>query len=143
MKDEFGIGLKDYAVYWFRKAHERLADGGRAGLVATTSITQNRSRGASLEWIVENGGVITSAVSTQDWSGEAAVDVSIVNWVKNPAEPPVEMLLDGRGVDEITPALRMASLDVSRASRLPRNAGKAFQGAHARRERVRPLGRGG
>ena len=24
LKQEFGIGVKDYSVYWFRKAHERL-----------------------------------------------------------------------------------------------------------------------
>ena len=65
LKREFGIGLKDYAVYWFRKAHERLEPGGRAGLVATNSISQNRSRGPSLPWIVENGGVIVNAVSKQ------------------------------------------------------------------------------
>ena len=74
LKTEFGIGVKDYCVYWFRKAHDRLESGGRAGLVGTNSISQNRARGASLQYIVDNGGVITSAVSTQDWSGEAAVD---------------------------------------------------------------------
>lgn len=96
--------------------------------MATNSITQNRSRGPSLEWVVENGGVITSAVSTQDWSGEAAVDVSIVNWIKRPENPPHEVLLDGVEVDEITPALRSADLDISRAVRLEANRGRAFQG---------------
>ena len=32
--------------------------------------------------MVNNGGTITDAVSTQVWSGDAAVHVSIVNWVK-------------------------------------------------------------
>lgn len=84
LKDEFGVGLKDYAVYWFRKAHQHLRPGGRAGFVATNSITQNRSRGVSLEWIAETGGVITNAVSKQPWPGEAVENVSIVNWVKEP-----------------------------------------------------------
>ncbi|MGH2617519.1 MAG: DNA methyltransferase, partial [Thermomicrobiales bacterium] len=79
LKREFEVGLKDYAVYWFRKAHERLEPGDRAGLVATNSVSQGRARGASLEWIIDNGGVITSAVSKQPWSGEAVVNVSIVN----------------------------------------------------------------
>ena len=30
LKTEFGIGVKDYCVYWFRKAHDRLESGGRA-----------------------------------------------------------------------------------------------------------------
>ena len=55
---------------------------GRAGLVGTNTIRQNESGEASLGYIVENGGVITEAVSTQVWSGEAAVHVSIVNWEK-------------------------------------------------------------
>ncbi|MGH7314706.1 MAG: DNA methyltransferase, partial [Candidatus Rokuibacteriota bacterium] len=82
LRREFGVGIKDYCVYWFRKAHDHLDDGQRAGLVGTNSISQNRGRGASLNYLIENGGLITDAVSTQDWPGEANVDVSIVNWVK-------------------------------------------------------------
>jgi hypothetical protein len=128
LKQEFGIGLKDYAVYWFRKAHEALPDGGRAGFVATNSITQNRNREPSLEWILETGGVITSAVSTQDWSGEAAVDVSIVNWVKNPIALGSTRLLDGVEVAEISPSLRALEFDVASAVRLAANRRQAFQG---------------
>ncbi len=57
----FGIGVKDYCVYWFRKAHDHLPAGGRAGLVGTNSISQNRARSASLDYIVENGGVLTTS----------------------------------------------------------------------------------
>src|ERR1035441_4937766 len=49
LKTTFKIGVKDYCVYWFRKAHEHLGTGQRAGLVGTNSISQNRARGASLE----------------------------------------------------------------------------------------------
>jgi hypothetical protein len=129
LRGEFGIGLKDYAVYWFRKAHERLAHGGRAGLVATNSITQNRSRGASLAWIVETGGVITSAVSKQPWPGDAVVNVSIVNWVKQPSTSTQTVLLDGQDVTEISAALRPSDLDVTNAKRIPGSRGRAFQGS--------------
>ncbi len=128
LKREFGVGLKDYAVYWFRKAHEALPDGGRAGLVATNSVSQGRSREASLEWIVRNGGVITNAVSKEPWSGEAVVNVSIINWIKNPAEIPHRFVLDGVNVPGITAALRPEGADVSAAVRLPQNRGQAFQG---------------
>lgn len=128
LKSTFGVGIKDYAVYWFRKAHEHLPDNGRAGLVATNSLTQNRSRGPSLQWIVENQGVITDAISTQDWSGEAAVDVCIVNWIKLPGEPPARFILDGVPVEGVTPALRPAGRDVSEAEPLRENRGHAFQG---------------
>ncbi|MDQ3934648.1 MAG: N-6 DNA methylase [Actinomycetota bacterium] len=128
LKREFEIGLKDYAVYWFRKAHERLEPGGRAGLVATNSITQNRSRAPSLGWIVQNGGVITEGVSKQPWPGVAVVNVSIVNWVKEPPGPPARFVLDSEEVDGITPALRPIGRDVSQALPLEQNRGRAFQG---------------
>jgi hypothetical protein len=75
-------GRADFCVYWFRRAHDELASGGRAGLVGTNTIRQNYSREGGLDYIVQNGGVITDAVSTQVWSGDAAVHVSIVNWTK-------------------------------------------------------------
>jgi len=74
--------MADFCTHWFRLAHDALPRAGRAGLVGTNTIRQNESREASLDYIVKNGGVITEAVSTEVWSGEAAVHVSIVNWVK-------------------------------------------------------------
>jgi hypothetical protein len=74
--------MADFCVHWFRLAHDRLKAGGRAGLVGTKTIRQNESREASLDYIVANGGTITEAVSHQVWSGEAAVHVSLVNWLK-------------------------------------------------------------
>jgi hypothetical protein len=77
-------GHADYCVFWFRRTHDELSPGGRAGLVGTNTIRQNSSRQGGLEHIVK-GGTITDAVSTQVWSGDAAVHVSIVNWVKGEA----------------------------------------------------------
>ena len=128
LKQEFGVGLKDYAVYWFRKSHDHLPDGGRAGLVATNSVSQGRARSVSLDWITENGGVITDAVSKQPWPGVAVVNVSIVNWIKNPPQLPVGLMLDGVEVPGITAALRPLGADSSGAARLEANRGRAFQG---------------
>lgn len=129
LEAEFDCGLKDYCVYWFRKAHHQLGAGQRAGLVATNSITQNRARPASLGHIFDSGGVITSAVSTQDWPGEASVDVSIVNWIKHPAEPVTDPVLDGQTLSEpIAPSLRAWRYAVERAHPLAVNEGRAFYG---------------
>lgn len=128
LKREFGIGVKDYSVYWFRKAHERLKPHGHAGLVATNSVTQNRNRKPSLEWIFENGGVITDAIAKQEWTGDATVNVSIVNWVKQPEIEPERFVLDGAEVDGIAPSLVPRDADVSVAAQLPQNSGFAFQG---------------
>jgi len=75
-------GRADYCVYWFRRTHDELKPEARAGLVGTNTIRQNYSREGGLDYILHNGGTITEAVSTQVWSGEAAVHVSIVNWIK-------------------------------------------------------------
>ncbi|GAA5055183.1 class I SAM-dependent DNA methyltransferase [Erythrobacter westpacificensis] len=84
-------GRADYCVYWFRKAHDHLPPNsderpfaGRAGLVGTNTIRQNYSREGGLDYVVSSGGTITDAVASQVWSGEAAVNVSIVNWIKGP-----------------------------------------------------------
>lgn len=96
MQDEFGRdyvnriraaypevpGRADFCVYWFHKAHKHLKPNGYAGLVGTNTIRQNYSREGSLDYIVHHGGEIFNAVSSQDWTGEAAVYVSIVNWKK-------------------------------------------------------------
>lgn len=86
-------GRADYCVYWFRRAHDELQPGGRAGLVGTNTIRQNYSREGGLDYIVENGGTITEAVSTQEWSGTAVVHVSIVNWVKGKDTGPKRLLV--------------------------------------------------
>jgi hypothetical protein len=82
-------GRADYCVYWFRRAHEHVppwseADpvSGRVGLVGTNSIRQNYSREGGLDHIVDTGGTIVDAVTSQVWSGTAAVHVSLVNWVR-------------------------------------------------------------
>jgi len=75
-------GRADFCVYWFYKAHKHLKENSYAGLVGTNTIRQNYSREGSLDYIVNNGGTIVEAVSSEPWSGEAAVHVSIVSWKK-------------------------------------------------------------
>lgn len=121
-------GVADFVCYWFPLAHDRLAPGGRAGFVATNTIRQNASRESSMGYIVDNGGVITDAVSTEPWSGEAGVSVSIVNWVKGGPnvkvpETKVLWLEDGNvrlEVPEITPSLS-PEIDLRKAHALAIN----------------------
>ena len=65
LQRDFGVGVKDFCTYWFRKAQDELKPGQRAGLVGTNSISQNRARTASLAYIVDNGATIIDAISTQ------------------------------------------------------------------------------
>ncbi len=129
LKVDFGIGVKDYCVYWFRKTHDQLSLGGAAGLVGTNSVSQNIGRSVSLDYITQSGGKIVSAVSTQDWPGESAVDVSIVNWVKATSFLSRPIKLDGAEVPGITSSLRSsAAPDLATASRLASNVGVSFEG---------------
>ncbi len=82
-------GMADYCVLWFRKTQDHLPDctpadpvAGRAGLVGTQNIRNNKSREGGLDHIAA-GGTIIEAVDNQPWSGEANVHVSIPNWVKH------------------------------------------------------------
>jgi len=128
LKALFNVGVKDYCVYWFRKADDHLKADQRAGLVGTNSISQNLGRSASLDYIVGNGGVITDAVSTQKWPGDAKVHVSLVNWIKNPSSPPAVRVLDGKSVSSITAELRTPERSTTSARQLPANSGRAFEG---------------
>lgn len=128
LETRFGVGLRDYCVYWFRRSHESLGDGGRAGLVATNSVRQNRAREAGLDYIVANGGEITNAIGTQVWPGEANVHVSIVNWVKGDVHGSHERILDGEEVGFITPALTEGEPGVQLPQRLSANQGVCHVG---------------
>jgi hypothetical protein len=132
-------GMADYCVYWFRRAHDHLADGHRAGLVGTNTIRQNYSRQGSLDYITSHGGTLTEAVSSQVWSGDAVVHVSIVNWVKGPQEGKKRLLIqDGdlksspwrvAELDTINTALSF-DVDITKAKPLAVNvkSGACFQG---------------
>jgi len=128
LNSSFGVGIKDLCVYWFRKAHDHLKPGQRAGLVGTNSISQNTARDASLDYIVEKGGVITDAVSSQRWPGDAKVHVSLVNWVKQPPAPLDQFVLDGDEVTGITSSLRVGGADDWKPQPLAANRNKCFQG---------------
>jgi hypothetical protein len=128
LKRAFNCGVKDHCVYWFRKAHDHLEAGQRAGLVGTNSVSQNRGRSASLNYIVEHGGVITDAVSSQDWPGEAAVDVSIINWIREPGTPVHRFVLDEVEVEAIDTALEESTIPIADVPSIPANRRRAFQG---------------
>ncbi len=119
-------GVSDFVCYWFPRTQDHLPEGGRAGLVATKTIRETSSRAASLDYVVEHGGVITEAVSAQPWSGDAVVHVSIVNWVKSPPHAPSSRVLwlnetDLRLELDHIPASLSPGADVGRAAALPAN----------------------
>ena len=114
----------DICTHWFRNAHNTLSDKGRAGLVGTNSVRQGISRRASLAYITANSGFIHNAISSQRWSGDANVHVSIVNWSK---VRPGSCMLDGHKVLSINSSLT-SGIDPTLAPKLLANKRHAFQG---------------
>jgi SAM-dependent methyltransferase len=131
-------GVVDLACYWFRRAHDRLANGARAGLVATSGIRVGQAREASLDYIIANGGTITNAVSSRVWPGDAAVNVSMVNWVRGRSPGPHELVLDGAvfSLDRIPSHLQMHA-DVSGATVLLANVKGRSEGVNFGHEAFR------
>lgn len=132
-------GRADYCVYWLRRAHDALKPGARAGMVGTNTIRQNYSREGGLDYIVANGGTITDAVSSQVWSGDAVVHVSIVNWVKGSVPGPMRLsrqvgdALDSPWESTVVPRIDSAlsfGLDVTNARALlsSKNSKACYQG---------------
>ena len=131
--------MADFCVYWFRRAHEHLRPGLRAGLVGRNSIRHNESREASLDFIAGNGGTITEAISSQVWPGEAVVHVSMVNWIRG-TQPGLKRLFTQLGdakdspwrCDELLniPPSLSAKTDVGEAKPLAANQEpkRCFQG---------------
>ena len=116
-------GQPDFCVFWFRKSADHINESGRAGLVGSNSISQNVAREASLDYIVKKGGIIHEAISTQKWSGDAVVHVSLVNWSKiNPSE----FILDNQNVSFITTSLSNET-PVDSAVRLKTNKKYSFE----------------
>lgn len=130
-------GRADYCVYWFKKAHDQLPENGYAGLVGTNTIRQNYSRIGGLDYICNNGGTITEAISSQPWSGDAVVHVSIVNWKKGQVQAKKKLWIYDENEDDwrietlnhIPPTLS-DQLDVTSAMTLSANEvkGKCLQG---------------
>jgi SAM-dependent methyltransferase len=114
----------DFCSYWFRLAHDNIDEVGRVGLVGTNSISQGKSRKATLDYLTNKNGHIHEAISTQPWSGEAKVHVSIVNWSK---QQPDRYFLDDKPVCFINSSLQTYT-HVSGAKTLQANLNKCFQG---------------
>ncbi len=143
-------GNVDICAYWFRLSHNHLKVNGRAGLVATNSISQGQSRRAALDYILQNHGCIYDAVSTQPWTGDAKVHISIINWLKkansqasfqtssqtfsqssqgDENSPPQKLIyrLDRTIVPRINSSLK-SEVDVTQAKQIKANLAWCFRG---------------
>jgi hypothetical protein len=131
-------GRADFCVYWFRKAHDLMKEGQYAGLVGTNTIRQNYSRMGGLDYIVEKGGTILDSVSTEVWSGDAAVYVSIATWKKGEEKrkkvltiqngDSIDSPFDHYEFDEINSSLSLFDVSKAKALRCNKDSSACYQG---------------
>ena len=86
--------------------------------------------------------MITDAVSTQPWPGEAVVEVSIVNWIREPADLPTAFVLDEAPVEGIDTALEASTIPLADVPVIAANRRQGVPGLPPRRE-VRRVDRRG
>lgn len=145
LQTELGAdGVSEFACYWFRRAHDRLREGARAGLIATSGIRVGKAREASLDYIVGNGGTITNAVSSRVWPGDSAVNVSVINWMRGPSTGPFELSVDDRtfSLPRIPTHLQLYA-DVSETADIGANRAGTIKGVMFGHEAFRSCGAGG
>lgn len=121
-------GGADLVCYWFEKARAQIAAGAgkRAGLVATNSVRGGANRRVLDKIEKTPGQVIFEAWADEEWfSDGAAVRVSLICFGSAPSG---RRRLDGHDVQTIHADLTGAGLDLTRARRLPQNAGVGFIG---------------
>ena len=123
----------DLVCYWFEKAGKQIASGKakQAGLVATNSIRGGANRRA-LQAATDTRRIF-EAWSDEPWVIDgAAVRVSLICFTRGDAPCVSGAQLDGEPVDEIYADLTAhrdgAGFDLTRARRLPENAGVSFMG---------------
>ena len=122
--------MSDYCTYWYEKAIQDCKKGINIGLVSTNTISQNSSREASLDKVIESGGEIFCAYTDIKWSGEAKVIVSIINFT-NKTKSKYKKFLNGKEVKNITSKLdsRLKQVKIKK-TRIKKNSfvGVAIQG---------------
>lgn len=131
-------GRADFCVYWLRKTHTLMKEGQYAGLVGTNTIRQNYSRMGGLDYIVEEGGTILDSVSTEVWSGDAAVYVSIATWKKGEEKrkkvlsiqvgDSIDSPFEDYELDHINSALSLFDATKAYVLQINRRSGACYQG---------------
>lgn len=120
-------GTADLCAYFFRQAFSVLHPGGNLGLIATNTIAQGDTRVAGLQALQASGGVITFAVPSMKWPGDANLQVALLAVHKGVWQG--LRILGGRPVAQITPLLDDGTEGTSEPVRLKDNATLSFQGS--------------
>ena len=118
-------GLSDLVVYFLRRIHGLLRDGGFTAIITTNSIVDGDVRKDGLEQIVAAGAQINMAVRGMKWPGAANLVVSLLAVHRGAWNGP--RMLDNHPVELIN-AFFEEGEELGRADKISENAAKVFTG---------------
>ena len=119
-------GLSELVVYFLRRIHGLLREGGFAAIITTNSIVDGDIRKDGLEQIITAGAQINMAVRGMKWPGAANLVVSLLAFHKG--EWNGLRTLDNRLVDRINSFFEEGE-DLGDPNRLIENRNQVFQGS--------------
>ena len=139
-------GLSDLVVFFLRRIHDLLRDGGFTAIITTNSIIDGDNRRDGLERLVAAGTEINMAVRAMTWPGAAKLVVSLVAVHKGKWNGP--RMLDNQRVRMINTFFEEGE-NICEPSSLVENRNRVFQGSiflgdgflltHAEADRLRAL----
>lgn len=121
-------GSADLVAYMFLRASELLRPEGSFGLIATNTIAQGDTREVGLDRLLEAGCSVPRAVASQNWPGQANLEVAIIWFRKGPWAG--AFALDGDIVKGITSQLLVPGRVSGKPYRLLANEDKSFIGSY-------------
>ena len=119
-------GLSDLVVYFLRRNHELLKQGGFTAIITTNSITDGDVRKDGLEQVVAAGARINMAVRGVKWPGQAKLVVSLLALHKGEWDGP--RMLDNKPAKKINTFFEEGE-DLGDPSCMAEIQGKLFQGS--------------
>ena len=120
------VGMSDLVVFFLRRIHALLRDGGFIAIITTNSIVDGDVRKDGLEQIIAAGAQINMAVRGMKWPGAANLVVSLLAVHKGGWSGP--RMLDNQPVSLIN-ALFEEGGEVAQPNSLVENRNSVFQGS--------------
>ena len=119
-------GLSELVVYFLRRIHELLRDGGFTAIITTNSIVDGDVRKDGLDYVVSTGSQINMAVRGMKWPGTANLVVSLLALHKGKWNGP--RMLDNQPAAIINAFLEEGE-NLGEPNTVIENRGQVFQGS--------------
>jgi hypothetical protein len=119
-------GTADLCAYFLLRVCQLTSSKGGSGLITTNTISEGDSRVVGLDRLANDGFILSRAVRSYKWPGDASLEVSQI-WVRKKWKG--TCTLNDIDVSGITPLLTQQGMVHGKPHVLVANAGIAFQGS--------------